>query len=136
MSQTVQKQQPEQSSREYDLDNTWTGLYNRWKGQLERDFNKDPSQKWKLWLHSTAGASIPILYSLITSLSAPIVIMTFLWLGIFHKQDISDMVGKTAISIMYGLGLLVYPMPFIGAIATLYLIGKLKSSPQSLQNSS
>jgi len=141
MSQTVQKQSSTDKNNddlelENNLDKSWSGLYNRWKKQLEKEFEQDSSQKWKLYLHSTVGASIPILYSSITSLSIPILLMGFVWLGIFNKQDISDMVAKTSVSIMYGLGLLVYPMPFIAAITILYLINKFRSIPQSLQNSS
>jgi len=137
MSQTVQKQQSsntEQDTESLDLENnldkSWSGLYNRWKKQLEKEFEDDSSQKWKLWLHSTIGASIPILHSSITSLSIPIILMGFVWLGIFIKQDISDLVAKTSVSIMYGLALLVYPMLFIAAITILYLINKFRSIPQ------
>jgi len=115
MSQTVQKQNEESSNTEQDtesldlennLDKSWKGLYSRWKGQLEKDFEEDPSQKRKLYVNGSIVGSIPILYATlpVTTL-LPLLLLTILYCKLIYKQDISKSVLITMLGILTISGL-------------------------------
>jgi len=145
MSQTVQKQESSNTEQDTEslelgkeLDKSWSGLYSRWKGQLEKDFEEDSTQKRKLWLHGSIAGSIPILFLAVSSLPTLLITacLSFLWLGVMKKDSMSLMSKSTITVILYSSGLLFYTVPFAIAIIALVIMKSLKNPFEYLQNSS
>lgn len=134
MSQTVQKQNEESSNTEQDtesldlennLDKSWKGLYSRWKGQLEKDFEEDPSQKRKLYVNGSIAGSLPILYATLPLTALlPFLLLSIIWWMVLYKQDLSQMVSSTVVTSLYISGLIFQTIPFL--LGTIYLYFKFR----------
>jgi len=113
MSQTVQKQQSsntEQDTESLDLENnldkSWSGLYNRWKGQLEADFKSNSLNKIVFYLVASVsllGSTLIAYADVSMQVSGQLGILTMIaFLATFilgARNKISDMNVYTLIGI-------------------------------------
>lgn len=112
-----------------NLDKSWSGLYNRWKRGVEKEFEEDPSNKIKMWFFTSSFSSlIFIMYVFMTSTIIPIVAAaSFIGLlSLFREVEIGKMTSFTTLLLTYIPLILLLPFVTFLGCTIYYFIYKIR----------
>lgn len=112
-----------------NLDKSWSGLYNRWKRGVEKEFEEDPSNKIKMWFFTSSFSSlIFIMYVFMTSTIIPIVAAASFMglLRLYRKVEIGKMTSFTTLLLTYIPLILLLPFVTFLGCTIYYFIYKIR----------
>jgi ABC-type bacteriocin/lantibiotic exporter with double-glycine peptidase domain len=112
-----------------NLDKSWSGLYNRWKCGVEKEFEEDPSNKIKMWFFTSSFSSlIFIMYVFMTSTIIPIVAAASFMglLRLYRKVEIGKMTSFTTLLLTYIPLILLLPFVTFLGCTIYYFIYKIR----------